>query len=925
MENLNNVPSTGTFGGSVSTINSNFDLVVNAINSLEYQTTRSKGILNYGQNPATVFPNAVAGDWCMILSEGNVFPATIKTYNGSTWSGSGTWNPDGVDLTGYAKTTDMNTAIANSLAQATARMGYGECTVSGTSLAVSIPNFILPTNGGTIHIKMSAAGTGASTLNINNTGAKTLWYNGAAVSAQNTWEAQEIISVFYDGTKYMSSNSQGGGGDAEKIKYDNSQSGLAAQNVQEAIDKEADSIADLFSYEDVGISSISDSFGFIKGTTPPTWATNNSTKNSKVVPVNGAKMVKVTANSSYSATFYFLTSSYTEPTASDNNQVVSSLSAIDGSRHYLPAGESGTFIIPDDCAYIIFNVRSDNVSTYTPYKVELGYVLSDLMTEEIGSSVTKIMSQNAVTKNIMVEEEINLSSLPIINCYMYTNGGNPTWQNGAATNDGVFIPVEPNCLYEVTGCLTGYGSPRFAFLKDNTHVTGRITNFATGWTNYQGVGAGVSKRYIAPSDAHYLFCNESSGSTQMLFSSVKKLTLAKDVAGENKQSIDFITELPDYIIKNPVPVIFGEQNKGSLGANKSWTSTGGHRVVSVSEGDIFTIKGNRFYGWLTDAYTPPTGATTTPYVSGRDRARVFGNTVIDTAPTGAAYLVISTVDGSGNPSSPWEVYKIDSYEEKIQKYAKVRFGSWNVGQYRYVDCAYPNPVLDYLPVGQTVTHAVSAADADAVSLRFRKICNQANVDILGMCEYRPLYSESNLVAKDVLWQCYGNIYEGSTTGANNNTIVFNGLDYIANEEIRYSSQISGGTRYYKHVTAKMAGIEIHIVETHFEHSYPTERTAQMQQLITAMSSYEHVIIGGDFNTNLANTTEEEILQELAMFTDAGYKLANGGYLGRFMTHDEGHKIDNIAAKGFAMNNIQVIQEAGTLSDHWLIYCDLTLL
>ena len=168
--------------------------------------------MNYGTNPATAFPNAVKGDWCMILSEGNVFPATIKTYNGSTWSGSGTWNPEGLDLTGYAKTTDMNTAIANSLAQATARMGYGECTVSGTALTVSIPNFILPTSGGTIHIKMSAAGTGASTLNINSTGAKTLWYNGAAVSSDNTWEVGEIISVFYDGTRFMASNSQGGGG-----------------------------------------------------------------------------------------------------------------------------------------------------------------------------------------------------------------------------------------------------------------------------------------------------------------------------------------------------------------------------------------------------------------------------------------------------------------------------------------------------------------------------------------------------------------------------------------------------------------------------------------------------------------------------------------------------------------------------------------
>ncbi len=261
MENLNTVPSTGTFGNSVQKINSNFDLIVNAINSLEYKTTRSKGILNYGQNPATVFPNAVAGDWCMILSEGNVFPATIKTYNGSTWSGSGTWNPDGVDLTGYAKTTDMTTAITNSLAQATARMGYGECTVNGTSLEVSIPNFILPTSGGTIHIKMSAAGTGASTLNINNTGEKTLWYNGKAVSAQNTWEAGEIISVFYDGTRFMASNSQGGGGDAEKINYDNSQSGLNATDVQGALDELSNSVVNT---DDAQASlDISDQEGYV--------------------------------------------------------------------------------------------------------------------------------------------------------------------------------------------------------------------------------------------------------------------------------------------------------------------------------------------------------------------------------------------------------------------------------------------------------------------------------------------------------------------------------------------------------------------------------------------------------------------------------------------------------------------------------------
>lgn len=238
MNDLNNVPSSGTFGAAINEVNSNFSLVVNAINSLEYATTHSKGIYNNGFAPSTTtLPNSVDGDWCMVLGTGNTFPARIWTFNGTTWSQGGTWNPDGLDLTGYATTTAMNTAIANSLLQATARMGYGEATASNNAYSVSIANYTLPTNGGVVRVKMPTAATGAATLNITNTGAKTLWYNGLAVTSENTWEAGETISVFYDGTKYLSSNSQGGGGKAEKIKYNNTQSGLSSTNVQGAIDE----------------------------------------------------------------------------------------------------------------------------------------------------------------------------------------------------------------------------------------------------------------------------------------------------------------------------------------------------------------------------------------------------------------------------------------------------------------------------------------------------------------------------------------------------------------------------------------------------------------------------------------------------------------------------------------------------------------
>ena len=211
MEDLNNVPSSGTYGAAINEVNANFSLIVNAINSLEYATTHSKGIYNNGFTPnTTTLPNSVDGDWCMVLGTGNTFPARIWTFNGTTWAQGGTWNPDGINLNDYATTSALNTAVANSLLQATARMGYGEATASNNAYSVSIANYTLPTNGGVIRVKMPTSATGAATLNISETGAKTIWYNGLAVTSENTWGAGEVISVFYDGTQYQATLAQGG-------------------------------------------------------------------------------------------------------------------------------------------------------------------------------------------------------------------------------------------------------------------------------------------------------------------------------------------------------------------------------------------------------------------------------------------------------------------------------------------------------------------------------------------------------------------------------------------------------------------------------------------------------------------------------------------------------------------------------------------
>lgn len=235
MENLNNVPSTGTFGGSINQVNQNFGLVKDAIENVEGRTIRSKGLFPTQAALTAAYPSPKVGDYAYV---GSSLPATI--YDCEV---EGTWHntqqqggSESVPLNNYPTKSEMNAAIA---AEA-ARNGYYQCTVSGTTLAVTAPGFTLPAHGGNIRIKMSAPATGACTLNINSTGAKALLYNGAAVSSTNTWEQNEIISVFYDPSgsgQYLATNSQGGGGKAEKIKYNNTRSKFDSTNVQDVIDE----------------------------------------------------------------------------------------------------------------------------------------------------------------------------------------------------------------------------------------------------------------------------------------------------------------------------------------------------------------------------------------------------------------------------------------------------------------------------------------------------------------------------------------------------------------------------------------------------------------------------------------------------------------------------------------------------------------
>lgn len=96
-----------------------------------------------------------------------------------------------------------------------AKVGYYECPTQGSSAAkaISADNYVLSA-GGSMKVKMVNANTADNaTLDINNTGAKSLYYAGERASANNSWGAGETVEIYYDGTSYYANSVASGSGD----------------------------------------------------------------------------------------------------------------------------------------------------------------------------------------------------------------------------------------------------------------------------------------------------------------------------------------------------------------------------------------------------------------------------------------------------------------------------------------------------------------------------------------------------------------------------------------------------------------------------------------------------------------------------------------------------------------------------------------
>lgn len=137
----------------------------------------------------------------------------------------------------YIQSKILKEQTEKSISNLKANKDYYTCSVgaSDPNKVVSSENYVLE-SGNRILIKMTNANSANSvTLNINNTGAKNLFYNGTQAGAYNSWKASEILDVYYDGEKYVSERF-GGVNLAAKISYEQSKSVLGIDNIQGMLD-----------------------------------------------------------------------------------------------------------------------------------------------------------------------------------------------------------------------------------------------------------------------------------------------------------------------------------------------------------------------------------------------------------------------------------------------------------------------------------------------------------------------------------------------------------------------------------------------------------------------------------------------------------------------------------------------------------------
>lgn len=243
---------------------------------------------------------------------------------------------------------------------------------------------------------------------------------------------------------------------------------------------------------------------------------------------------------------------------------------------------------------------------------------------------------------------------------------------------------------------------------------------------------------------------------------------------------------------------------------------------------------------------------------------------------------------------------------------KFTVASWNIGHFS---------------LGKATSSRIAPDEAEFFRQAYCRVLDKVNADILVLVEYAPMLVNStneqeSVVARKAILGNYPDAEIGPSNGFNCNAIFSNGFKVLDSKSVHFKARVQ--RRYYQVSSMRIGGDIVKVVATHLDWNQKKKgarcRSEQIKTLIEAFKDDPYVILCGDWN--VGDTAEYDA------FLEAGYDMANHGKMGDLPTFRAGDAprtcLDNIIAKGFAIDRVVVVNEP-QLSDHCLIQADLTKL
>lgn len=179
-------------------------------------TAPTKGGVIYASSTSAYASTAAGTSGYLLQSGGGNAPSWINATNSNTGStivkrdSSGNFNAGTITATLSGNATTATTLATTRTIDginfngSTNIVHYGTCSTAAATVAktVAVSGFVLEV-GATATVKFSYSNTASSpTLNVNSTGAKPIYYNGAAITASYL-KANRVYTFVYDGTNYL--------------------------------------------------------------------------------------------------------------------------------------------------------------------------------------------------------------------------------------------------------------------------------------------------------------------------------------------------------------------------------------------------------------------------------------------------------------------------------------------------------------------------------------------------------------------------------------------------------------------------------------------------------------------------------------------------------------------------------------------------